>query len=189
MKKLTLLSAIFTMAIFGGASAANITLYYSPTCPHCHHAREFINTTLVYEYPSLKVEAVNVMEQENQSAFQAMLQKCKLESGGVPVLTIGDECVQGYAPVLNDDIRKHIEADMAEKDKNAAVQIRKDMEADAQKVRDAHPERADVITERSVNAEKKSEGGSPVYFYIILAALVLGLGYVLIRKDTKKKKK
>ncbi len=188
MKKLSFLSAIFTMAIFGGASAANITLYYSPSCPHCHHAREFIDSTLVYEYPSLEVEAVNVMEQENLPSFQAMLEKCKFDSGGVPVLVIGDECVQGYAPVLDDEIRKHVEVGMSDSEKNGATQIREEMKTDAQKVRDAHPERANVVAERAASVQKKTEAGSSsIYFYGILIVLVLGLGFVLLRGNKSKK--
>ena len=54
MKKLSILSAIFGLAFVGAASAANITIFHSPHCPHCHHAREFISSTLIYEYPELK---------------------------------------------------------------------------------------------------------------------------------------
>ena len=62
MKKLSFLSAVLGLTFVGAASAADITIYYSPSCPHCHHARDFISNTLVYEYPELKVTAVNVME-------------------------------------------------------------------------------------------------------------------------------
>jgi glutaredoxin len=186
MKKLSLLSAVFAMAIFGGASAANITIYYSPTCPHCHNARDFIGSALVYEYPSLRVDAVNVMEPENMQEFRAAMEKCKSESGGVPLIVIGDECVHGYANVLDDEIRKHVEVGMSDSEKNAAADIRKEMTADAQKVRDANPDRANAITERSANDQKKTDaGGGAIYFYAILLALVLGLGFVLIRKGKK----
>jgi glutaredoxin len=185
MKKL-LLSAVFAASVFSAATAANITLYYSPTCPHCHNAREFISQTLAYEYPSLVVEAVNVMEQENMPAFQAALLKCKYESGGVPVLVIGDECMQGYAPVLDDDVRKYVEIGMSDAEKNAAVEIRKEMEANPQQFRDAHQDRANVIAERGAEVQKKTDAGSSsIYFYAILIVLVLGLGVVLIRGRKK----
>ena len=72
MKKLSFLSALFGLTFIGAASAADITVYYSPTCPHCHHAREFIEGTLVYEYPELKVTLVNVMEPSNTDKFQQL---------------------------------------------------------------------------------------------------------------------
>ena len=90
MKKLSFLSAVLGLTFAGAASAADITIYYSPSCPHCHHAREFISNTLVYEYPELKVTAVNVMDQANLPVFQEALKKCEFESGGVPVMVIGD---------------------------------------------------------------------------------------------------
>ena len=46
MKTLSIISAACGIAFMGAASAANITIYYSPTCPHCHHARDFINNNL-----------------------------------------------------------------------------------------------------------------------------------------------
>ena len=51
MKKLSLLSAVLGLGFMGTASAADVTIYYSPSCPHCHHARDFAINTLVYEYP------------------------------------------------------------------------------------------------------------------------------------------
>ena len=71
MKKTSFLSAILGLSFIGAASAADITVYYSPSCPHCHHARGFISSTLVYEYPELKVTEVNVMDQANMEKFQA----------------------------------------------------------------------------------------------------------------------
>ena len=75
MKTLSILSALCGVAFMGAASAANITIYYSPTCPHCHHAREFISSTLIYEYPQLAVTEVNVMNAENGPLFDATLKK------------------------------------------------------------------------------------------------------------------
>ena len=54
MKKASILSAVMGLAFIGSASAADITVYYSPSCPHCHHARDFISNALIYEYPTIK---------------------------------------------------------------------------------------------------------------------------------------
>ena len=55
MKKLSIFSALIGLFFCGAASAADITLYYSPFCPHCHHARDFFVNRIVYEYPKLRV--------------------------------------------------------------------------------------------------------------------------------------
>ncbi len=36
MKKSTLMSTLAAMTMVGTASAADVVLYYSPSCPHCH---------------------------------------------------------------------------------------------------------------------------------------------------------
>ncbi len=191
MKKLSILSALFGLAFIGGAYAANITVYYSPTCPHCHHAREFIENTLVYEYPNLEVTQVNVMEQANLPLFQEALNKCKYESGGVPVLVIGEKCFQGYADFMQDDLRRAVEADMSDADKAAASENKQAMAQDADAFRNEHSERANVVAEHNATAQndataESQKSSSNVWFYGLLIALVVALGFVLIRKDKNK---
>ena len=196
MKKLSLLSAIMGLTFAGAASAADITVYYSPSCPHCHHAREFISNTLVYEYPELKVTAVNVMDEANLPMFREALEKCKFESGGVPVLVIGDKCEQGYADFMQDTLRGHIEADMSDEQKSVAAENKKALAEDAEKFKSEHSDRANVIVEYSAAvvevaeteevAKKNENGGSTIWFWGLLIVLVAGLGYVLVRKDNKK---
>lgn len=191
MKKTSLLSAVLGLSFIGSASAADITVYYSPTCPHCHHAREFISGTLIYEYPELKVTEVNVMEPSTQELFQETLTKCKFESGGVPVIVVGDKCEQGYADFMQDTLREYVEIDMTDEQKAVAAENKKAMAEDAQKFKAEHADRASAISEYTVAAEsdeevKKNEQGSVVWFWGLLIVLVAGLGYVLVRKDKKK---
>lgn len=202
MKKTSILSAVMGLSFIGAASAADITVYYSPTCPHCHHAREFIASTLVYEYPDIKVTEVNVMDQANLPMFQAALDKCKFESGGVPVLVIGDKCEQGYADFMQDTLRQHIESDMNDEQKAVAAANKEALAADAEAFKAAHADRANAIAEIAPAAEAAAEpaeseaaatasdeneqGGSVVWFWGLLIVLVAGLGYVLVRKDKKK---
>lgn len=197
MKKLSFLSAIMGLTFAGVASAADITIYYSPSCPHCHHAREFISNTLVYEYPELKVTAVNVMDQANLPAFQDALKKCEFDNGGVPVMVIGDKCEQGYADFMQDTMREYIEVDLSDEQKAVAAENKAAMAADAEKFKSEHADRANAVVEYTAivaepaaepvtEPEKKNEGGSTVWFWGLLIVLVATLGYVLVRKDNKK---
>lgn len=199
MKKLSFLSALLGLSFMGAASAADITVYYSPTCPHCHHAREFIEGTLIYEYPELKVTLVNVMDASNMDKFQTMLQDCKFESGGVPVMVIGEKCEQGYADMMQDKLREYVEADMNDEQKAAAAANKKAMSEDAEKFKSEHADRVNAVSEFSAaaapaadaaasesDAKKNDEGGSTIWFWGLLIVLVAGLGYVLVRKDNKK---
>ena len=174
MKKLSFLSAIMGLTFAGVASAADITIYYSPSCPHCHHAREFISNTLVYEYPELKVTAVNVMDQANLPAFQDALKKCEFDNGGVPVMVIGDKCDQGYADFMQDTMREYIEVDLSDEQKAVAAENKAAMAADAEKFKSEHADRANAVVEYTATVaepaaepvtepEKKNEGGSTVW--------------------------
>ena len=151
MKTLSILSALCGVAFAGAASAANITIYYSPTCPHCHHAREFISNNLIYEYPKITVTEVNVMDGANMPAFQDALKKCEYESGGVPVLVIGEKCFQGYADFMQKELRDAIEVDLGDSDKATAAENLKAMEANADEFRNSH-EKA-TVTEYKVASE------------------------------------
>ena len=194
MKTLSILSALCGVAFMGAASAANITIYYSPTCPHCHHAREFISSTLIYEYPQLAVTEVNVMNAENGPLFEATLKKCEYESGGVPVLVIGEKCFQGYAEFMNDELREAVAADLSDEDKALAAENKKAMEKDADAFKKEHADRLNAISEyaeKSSDAQKKNnvakQGGSSIWFYGLLIVLVAALGFVLVGTGNKKK--
>ena len=184
MKLLSVISMASTIALFGAANAADITVYYSPTCPHCHHAREFISETLVYEYPTIAVNMVNVMDEANVPQFRDVIAKCGYNSGGVPVIVVGEKCFQGYANFMQNDIRTAVEADMSDADKAAASENKKAMAENADEFKAAHSERANVITDGV--AQKKTDGGKSYWFYGVLIALVAGLGYVLTRHGGKK---
>lgn len=155
MKKLSLLSAIFGMAFIGAASAADITVYYSPTCPHCHHARDFIGGSLVYEYPKLRVTEVNVMEQTALPKFQDALAKCNYDNGGVPVIVVGEKCFQGYADFMQQELRDAVEADMSDSDKATAAENKKALEANPEKFKADNADRTQAISEYS--AEKTAD--------------------------------
>ena len=157
MKTLSTVLAACGIAFAGAASAANITIYYSPTCPHCHHAREFISSTLVYEYPNLTVSEVNVLENANSSMFQEALKKCEYESGGVPVLVVGDKCFQGYADFMQKDLREAVEADLSDADKATAAANKKAIEENAEKFKQEHADRVNAISEYKAASEDEAK--------------------------------
>ena len=90
-KTLTILSVI---SVVGVAKAADITIYFSPSCPHCHHAMEYMDKNM----PGDKYDKVDVSKMENREVFVAAIQKCRLDSGGVPLVVIGKKCMQGFGP-------------------------------------------------------------------------------------------
>ena len=192
LKKISLLSAIFGISFIGAASAADIKLYYSPSCPHCHHAREFFVNRMVYEYPNLRIVQINVMDQANLPAFQDTLAKCNYDNGGVPVIVVGDKCFQGYADFMQQELRDAIEVDLSDADKKQAAENKKALDENPDDFKRKHADRQGAITEynaaqETADAEKKSDAASPVYFYVLLIVLVAALAFVLVRKDKKKK--
>lgn len=193
MKKLSFLFALVGLVFTGAASAADITLYYSPYCPHCHHARDFFVNRIVYEYPDVRVVQVNVMDQKNLPQFQDVLKKCEYDSGGVPVIVVGDKCFQGYADFMQQELRDAVEVDMDAAAKDKAAENKKAMDTDPENFKSKHPDRQNAITEYNPDEqvaenEKKNDGThSTIYFYALLVVLVVALGIVLVRKDKKKK--
>ena len=198
MKKLSTLFAVFGFLFMGAANAADITLYYSPSCPHCHHARDFFTSRIVYEYPDLRIVQINVMDQANLPAFQEALKKCEYDSGGVPVIVVGDKCFQGYADFMQQELRDAEEVGMSQDQKDNAAENKKALDDNADEFRKSHANCQGKITEYNAAAqnaanddaaqnEKKNSPASPVYFYILLIVLVAALAFVLVRKDKKKK--
>ena len=145
MKKL--MFALMGCACICGANAADIRIFYAPTCPHCHHARDFISSSLIYEYNDLKVSEVNIMNMDNRQAFVDALFKCGYQKGGVPVLVIGEKCFQGYADSMQNDLRAAIEADLTDEQKSAAAANKTAMEQNKDAFVAAHADRKNAITE------------------------------------------
>ena len=155
MKLSKIAFALIGGAFAVGANAADITIFYSPTCPHCHHARDFIGSALIYEYDNLKVGEVNVMDIENRQAFVDALFKCGYQSGGVPVMVIGDmnvkdgfKCFQGYSDSVQNDLRAAVELDLSDEQKAAAAANKAAMEQDKDAFVAAHADRKSAITEK-----------------------------------------
>ena len=121
MKTLKIASIIFGCVAMANANAADIKIFHSPSCPHCRHAREFIENTLIYEYNDLKVTEVNVMNADNRQEFVDALYKCGYKSGGVPVLVVGEKCFQGYADSMQDTLRAAVEVDLTDEQKKSAT--------------------------------------------------------------------
>lgn len=122
MKKLILAGALVfaglvCFAFIGMARANNnITVYYSPTCPHCHHALEYINNELIPKNPQISVSEINVTENENNlKKFKRAVKKCGFESGGVPIIVIGEKCWQGYSDTVRDEMTGIIIAQISDK--------------------------------------------------------------------------
>lgn len=181
-----LLSFIGSLLIIGSASAADITVYYSPTCPHCHHALDFFSNELVYEFKTLKVQKINVMEEQNLPAFKDALAKCNYESGGVPVIVVGEKCFQGYAPSMNQEFRDAVAVGLSDQEKTAAEAAVKAFNENPETFKAKNADRTNAISELGAVEQKPVEENSGDYFYLILAALVVGLGFVMFRKKGAK---
>lgn len=193
MKK-TVLSVLCGLCFVGMAGAADITIYYSPTCPHCHHARDYTSNNFIYEYPTINVTMVDVTAPENRAMFIDVLKTCDFSSGGVPVIKIGEKCFQGFGEGMADDMRAAIEVDLSDDAKKSAADVKKSIAADGDKYRDEHPTPVATISEYSAqatddNTEKKtnaSDNSIVSWILAILALLVLGFSISVSRKKSKK---
>ena len=185
MKLSKVLFTVFCGAFLCGANAADVTIYYSPTCPHCHHARDFVENTLVYEYETLKVSEVNVMNADNRQDFFDTLKKCGYERGGVPVLVVGEKCFQGYSDASQSDLRAAVEVDLTEEQKKAASENKAEMEKNKEAFVAAHAERKNAVSEKDTKKKitNKTNNSSDIVLYVFFGLLLIGLGIVLLKKQ------
>ncbi|MDR2685771.1 MAG: hypothetical protein LBB23_03320 [Rickettsiales bacterium] len=183
MKKILLFA--FAILALPAVAAKDATLFYMTTCPHCHHAMEFIDETLVIEYPFVQFNKKNVGEPSNRGAFERQIKKCKLDSFGVPLMVIGDKCFQGfgkgttekeYRDALNDGLNE------IETESVAANSAR--LAANPVAVRKENAERTARAKAEKVVIEKQNGYG---YLYVILG--VLGVLLLVVLAMPKRKKK
>lgn len=157
MKKLSFVSAILGLSLISAASASEvITIYYSPSCPYCHYARDDISGKLVYEYPNLTVTEVDVSNPDNRNMFSHALGRCGLKSGGVPVIVYGDKCKQGYSGVLMDEMRELLNASLNEEEKTLVASNRKAMEEDVDAFKARNADRKKAVLQFSAKTVAKT---------------------------------
>ncbi len=179
--KIKILYALMGLFCVCGAHAADMTIYYSPTCPHCHHARDYASNNFIYEYPTMNITMIDVTVPEHRALFIDVIKTCDFSSGGVPVIKIGDKCFQGFAESMADDMRAAIEIDMDDAAKKSAADVKRAISENGDAYRDEHPTPVATITEYTAtgdeNAEKKttaSDSKWASWVLIILALVVLG---------------
>ena len=146
--------AVLGLFFISSVNAADITIFYSPSCPHCHHARDFIRTELIYEYDDLKVTEINATLSEHRQQFIDTLKKCEFTSGGVPVLVVGEKCFQGYGKSSNDSLRAAVEIDYTDAQKKSADANRATMKKDHDAFVAAHASRTDAIVDMDALKKK-----------------------------------
>lgn len=75
-------------------------LFYSPNCGHCHLVITETLPPLVEKYGSqLFIVGVDVSQPGGQSLFMATLEHFNLQSGGVPLLVVGDTYLVGSVDI------------------------------------------------------------------------------------------
>lgn len=191
--KTRILFGLFGLLFIGAATAADMTVYYSPTCPHCHHMRDYASNNFIYEYPSMKITMVDVTVPENRSLFIDVIKTCEYESGGVPVIKIGDKCFQGFAESMADDMRAAIESDMDAAAKQSAADVKRAISENGDTYRQEHPTPVATISEYTAQhdetAEKKttaSDNKWASWVLIVLALVVLGFSVSVAKGKSKK---
>jgi glutaredoxin len=145
MKTSKIASILFGCVAMANANAADIKIFHSPSCPHCRHAREFIENTLIYEYNDLKVTEINVMSSDNRQEFVDAIYKCGYKSGGVPVIIVGEKCFQGYADSMQDTLRAAVEVDLNDEQKQSAKDNKAKMAENKDEFVAAHADRKQTL--------------------------------------------
>jgi uncharacterized membrane protein/thiol-disulfide isomerase/thioredoxin len=93
---LILFSILPAQTVMADGPVVRTVIFYSPTCGHCHKVLTEDLPPLVEQYGNqLQIIAINVTLEQGQALFLAALQKFGLESGGVPMLVVGDHYLVG----------------------------------------------------------------------------------------------
>ena len=187
MKKIVL-AGFLSLVSLSAFAAPQLTLYYSPGCPHCHHAKDFIANNLIIEYPDLVVNKVNVDAAGGQEAFAAAVKKCNLNSYGVPLVVIGDKCIQGFGDEIPAQYRDDINIGLTPDQIAAATANKAALDANPDAVRAKYAQQTNAILSDTPPADvKKNTSGNPmIVLYGLVGILVIALGFVMFGKKKKK---
>lgn len=116
MRKLLFFIAFFVTAIpfLSGCSdnkkneldPNKIYFFYQSTCPHCHHALEYINRVA----PNVEMEMVSI-DGEGRSLFIKCVEKFNLpqNSIGTPLICMGDNYLMGWSDSYEEKFDEYVE--------------------------------------------------------------------------------
>ncbi|MDR1696786.1 MAG: LPXTG cell wall anchor domain-containing protein [Rickettsiales bacterium] len=162
MKKI-LATCYLLLATSVALGATEMTIWYSPTCPHCHDAREFARDVLVPEFgENLTIIETNASAPENGEQFMRTVRDCKMEGGFVPLIVVGEKCFQGFSDSIGNEIKSALSATGQEPET-----INQEPVADS----------TNTITNTTTNTNWALWG--------LLAALAIALGFVLLARKRK----
>lgn len=169
MKILKLFMGVgFAAVLHNTAFAQSVVVYHSPSCPHCHNARDFINKTLVAEYPDLVIEEINVSERGNSAKFMEAIKKCDLQGGYIPLVVIGNKCFQGYGEGTTVDYR----AALGKVPEKVAANEKSDTQTAG-------------LPDEQITPKSSGTSNTATALYILLGLLIIALGAVLFAKKKK----
>ncbi|MCL2737669.1 MAG: glutaredoxin [Alphaproteobacteria bacterium] len=181
MKKL-FATALLGMLFVGAANAVTLTLYYMPTCPFCHHAKDFVNDYLRDEFPDMEVVTINVSEREHRDRFWSTVRRCGYSAGSVPVITIGEQCFQGFGEATRDEMRGALNAAVAAA-AAAAAEAEVATNESASEDADLLPEEPMPGTERqSMRAIMDGTWDMSVFLITLLAIAFASLGVIIFAR-------
>ncbi len=83
-----------------------VYFFYQTTCPHCHHAIDYINK----KYPDLKMVLVNIANQDGFKLFEKCARKFNLtEHLGTPLFCMGDKYLMGWSPTYEKQFDSYVQ--------------------------------------------------------------------------------
>lgn len=106
---LSALTVVLLLAACGktenGLADDKVYFFFSNTCPHCHHALEYINA----KYPNLEMAMVNVGNPEGLDLLVKAAQKFKLGNNvGTPLIVFGDKYLMGWSSEYETEFDKYV---------------------------------------------------------------------------------
>jgi glutaredoxin len=166
------------------AAVKEVSLFYAPTCPYCHYAKDFLFGTLAIEYPFVQFAQKNVQEPSNRGEFEKQLKKCKLDSYGIPLVVIGDKCFQGFAKGTTEkEYREALDISLSEKEKEIVEQAKAELAANPAAARKENAERVARAKAENIDVEKQNGNG---LLYGLLGVLAAALLAVILFPKKKK---
>ncbi len=81
----------------GGDNKNEMILFYSPTCPHCHHALEFLDKEVAPKYKNLIITKHNASTKVGANYYFHYAKKLNIaNAGAVPLAIFGDKYELGF---------------------------------------------------------------------------------------------
>lgn len=195
MKKLIFTLLILCLPMLADAKEVTVNLFRGEGCPHCAAEEKYLESLEKIYGDEIEIKTYEVWyNEENSNLLEKVKEKLDYDTSGVPFTVIGSTAIIGYNDSISAEIKKTIDASLADENYEDVVSLIKEGKDITKKEEKKETEKKTIPILGEINAKEVSlplagaiigfvDGFNPCAMWILLFLISM-----LLPMENKKRK-